>query len=218
MARGETYEQFVDKFKQKKTTDDCHTPAAVMGVVNDYVERRYNVSRETFVRPFWPGGDYESEDYTGKIVVDNPPFSILAKILRFYQAHGVPFFLFCNGLTGIYHAKIPDITFVAIGANITYENGAKVRTAFVTNMEPETAARSDVELSRAIQALRIEKRKKKTAMPDNWWTSSRLMTAANHGETVEIPRSRARFVNKNPDGKKIYGGALIYEELDPEAH
>lgn len=92
MARGETYEQFVDKFKQKKTTDDCYTPAAVMDVVNEYVEHRYNVSRETFVRPFWPGGDYESEDYTGKIVVDNPPFSILAKILRFYQERDVPFF------------------------------------------------------------------------------------------------------------------------------
>lgn len=26
MAKGETYEQFVDKFKQKKTTDDCYTP------------------------------------------------------------------------------------------------------------------------------------------------------------------------------------------------
>lgn len=39
MARGETYEQFVNKFKQKKTTDDCYTPEAVMDVVNDYVER-----------------------------------------------------------------------------------------------------------------------------------------------------------------------------------
>lgn len=121
MARGETYEQFVDKFKQKKTTDDCYTPA-------------------------------------------------------------------------------------------------KVRTAFLTNMEPETAARSDVELSRVIQALRTDKSKPKTAMPDNWWTAARLMTAANHGETVMIPRDRATFIRKRPDGKRIYGGALIYEELDSEAH
>ena len=216
MAKGETYEQFVDKFKPKKTTDDCYTPSAVMDVVNDYVERRYNVSRETFVRPFWPGGDYESEDYTGKIVVDNPPFSILAKILRFYQAHGVPFFLFCNGLTGIYHAKKPGITFIAIGADIVYENGAKVRTAFLTNMEPETAARTDLELTRA---LKQDKRKKtKTELPPNWWTSSRLITAAGHGDAVTIPRDGATFSAKRTDGKHIYGGALIYEELDAEAH
>ena len=26
MAKGETYEEFVEKFKPKKTTDDCYTP------------------------------------------------------------------------------------------------------------------------------------------------------------------------------------------------
>lgn len=26
MAYGETYEEFVEKFKPKKTTDDCYTP------------------------------------------------------------------------------------------------------------------------------------------------------------------------------------------------
>ena len=218
MARGETYEQFVDKFKQKKTTDDCYTPAAVMDVVNEYVEHRYNVSRETFVRPFWPGGDYESEDYTGKIVVDNPPFSILAKILRFYQERDVPFFLFCSGLTGIYHAKKPGITYVAIGADIEYENGAKVRTAFLTNMEPETAARTDVELTRRLKALKPDKHKPKTELPPNWWTSSRMITAAGHGDVVTIPRDGVSFSPKRPDDKQIYGGALIYEELDAEAH
>lgn len=35
---------------------------------------------------------------------------------------------------------------------------------------------------------------------------------------VVIPRDRAKYVRKNPDGKQIYGGALIYEELDAEAH
>lgn len=218
MARGETYEQFVDKFKQKKTTDDCYTPPSVMDVVNEYVERRYNVSRETFIRPFWPGGDFEHEDYTGKVVVDNPPFSILAKIVRFYQVHGVPFFLFCSGLTGIYHSKNPGVTYIGINANIVYENGAKVRTGFVTNMEPETAARTEPELDRTLKALRRHDKHKKTEMPDNWWTSSRLNTATGHGETVVIPRDRAKFVCKNPNGKRIYGGAIIYEELDTEAH
>ena len=220
MARGETYEQFVDKFKPKKTTDDCYTPDAVMDVVNDYVERRYNVSRETFIRPFWPGGDFEHEDYTGKVVVDNPPFSILAKIVRFYQERRVPFFLFCNGLTGVYNTKNPGVTFIAIHAVIVYENGAKVPTGFLTNMEPETAARTDLELDSAINELLPDKRKrkKKMEMPDNYWTSSRLNTAAAHGKLVVIPRSRARFSMKTPDDEKIYGGAVIYEELDAEAY
>lgn len=42
----------------------------------------------TIVRPFWPGGDYEDFDYpTGCVVIDNPPFSILSKIVRFYEDH-----------------------------------------------------------------------------------------------------------------------------------
>lgn len=29
MAKGENYEEFVEKFKPKKTTDDCYTPPLV---------------------------------------------------------------------------------------------------------------------------------------------------------------------------------------------
>ncbi len=32
------YDGFVEKFKPKKTTDDCYTPPEVMEVVNSYVE------------------------------------------------------------------------------------------------------------------------------------------------------------------------------------
>lgn len=218
MARGETYEQFVDKFKQKKTTDDCYTPDAVMDAVNDYVEHRYNVSRETFIRPFWPGGDFEHEDYTGKVVVDNPPFSITMKIIRFYQSRDIPFFLFCNGLTGIENAaKVEGVTYIGTASQVGYHNGAKVRTAFLTNMEPENVARSEPELTRALNALRPNKSKKKTQMPPSYWTSSRIMTAANHGREIVIPTG-ARLVSKTPEGKRIYGGVVIYEELDAEAH
>lgn len=30
MPKSNTYEEFVDKFKPKKTTDDCYTPAQFM--------------------------------------------------------------------------------------------------------------------------------------------------------------------------------------------
>ncbi len=33
MAQGESYEQFVGKFKPKKTTDDCYTSPEVTEVV-----------------------------------------------------------------------------------------------------------------------------------------------------------------------------------------
>lgn len=77
MAKGENYEEFVEKFKPKKTTDDCYTPPEVYEAVAEWTASEYKLDRENFARPFYPGGDYEHFDYDSKIVVDNPPFSIL---------------------------------------------------------------------------------------------------------------------------------------------
>lgn len=94
------YDGFVEKFKPKKTTDDCYTPPEIMEVVNSYVENRWGIDRSRFVRPFYPGGDYESFEYqTDSVVVDNPPFSIISKIKKFYLDRRIPFFLFCPSLT-----------------------------------------------------------------------------------------------------------------------
>lgn len=48
------YEGFVEKFKPKKTTDDCYTPPPVYEAIADWVANEYGVSREDFVRPFYP--------------------------------------------------------------------------------------------------------------------------------------------------------------------
>ena len=97
---GEDYESFVEKFKPKKTTDDCYTPENVYEAVAGWVSEEYGVRREDMVRPFWPGGDYEALDYPrGCCVVDNPPFSILARIKRYYKAKDIPFFLFAPTMT-----------------------------------------------------------------------------------------------------------------------
>ena len=85
MAYGETYEEFVEKFKPKRTTDDCYTPPLVYEAVKDWAVREYGLEGARIVRPFWPGADYENEDYSGNcVVIDNPPFSILAEIKKFW--------------------------------------------------------------------------------------------------------------------------------------
>ena len=72
-ALFEDYEGFVEKFKPKKTTDDCYTPPEIYEVVLGYVVDRYGVDPNRVVRPFWPGGDYEREEHSaGCCVVDNP--------------------------------------------------------------------------------------------------------------------------------------------------
>ena len=138
MAKGETYEEFVEKFQRKKhqkTTDDCYTPPEVYEAVKEWVCKEYGVDPDSIVRPFWPGGDYEHFDYPeGCMVLDNPPFSILTKICEFYLERGIDFFLFAPSLTCFSGRKtIMRMNHVICNCAITYENGAVVRTTFVTS-------------------------------------------------------------------------------------
>lgn len=124
----------MEKFKPKRTTDDCFTPHPVYDAVATWVEKEYGVNRERFVRPFYPGGDYENYPYLeGDIVVDNPPFSILSKITAFYDREGRKYFLFAPGLTLLGSAR--RACAICTDAQITYENGAVVNTSFVTNLD-----------------------------------------------------------------------------------
>lgn len=63
MPKSKTYEEFVDKFKPKKTTDDCYTPDAIYKAVKDWAVKEMDWGGRTVVRPFWPGGDFENYDY-----------------------------------------------------------------------------------------------------------------------------------------------------------
>ena len=84
-AKHEDYESFVNKFKPKLTTDDCMTPEPVICAIADWVANEYKLDQGNFVRPFWPGLDFTRFDYQPwHVVVDNPPFSIGAKICRWY--------------------------------------------------------------------------------------------------------------------------------------
>lgn len=75
MGKGETYEEFVDKFKPKLTTDDCYTPENVYETVKAWAIKEYEWGGRPIVRPFWPGGDYQKYEYPdGCVVIDNPPF------------------------------------------------------------------------------------------------------------------------------------------------
>lgn len=157
------YEGFVEKFKPKKTTDDCYTPPAVYEAVKEWVLKEYGISPNTrVIRPFYPNGDYESEDYSGDcIVIDNPPFSILSKIIRFYSNNNVRYFLFAPHLTVFTNIKEEyKNTAIITNVNIIYENGANIGTAFTTNLSPDIAIRTAPALKKAIELAHKKERKK----------------------------------------------------------
>jgi len=100
LPKSKTYEEFVEKFKPKKATDDCYAPPTIYEIVKQWAYNEYGIDPAKVVRPFYPGGDYKAFPYPdGAVVIDNPPFSILASICTFYLEHGIPFFLFAPSLT-----------------------------------------------------------------------------------------------------------------------
>lgn len=113
---NDEYLEFLDKFERKKTTDDCYTPENIYEVVANYVSEHYGCDKRNFVRPFYPGGDYQNEKYSPQsIVVDNPPFSIISKICQWYQERGIKFFLFAPTLTCM---NIKSAQKIILGASI----------------------------------------------------------------------------------------------------
>lgn len=224
MAINKTYEELVESAKPKLTTDDCYTPDNVYSVVRDYVSERYGLDPETFVRPFYPGGDYQAEDYTGKVVVDNPPFSILRKIMNFYNENGIKWFLFTPAMSTVIGTNYREKMHICLGAAITYDNGATVPTSFATNLEP-AGIRTDPELLDAINAANEENRQKTKKIKNitKWIYPPQLLTAAkmnylsNYGIDISFNLEELHRINKldnQPANKSVYGRGYL---LNPEA-
>lgn len=217
------YDAFVDKFKPKRTTDDCFTPPEVYEAVLGWLREEGAISAETpIVRPFWPGGDYTKETYPeGCCVVDNPPFSIMTSILRHYTERGVRFFLFAPGLTLSSSASSNDVTYVVTNSGIEYTNGARVRTGFITNLPAfsQWAVMTSPKLARCIDdaMLRIRVQGKATALPayiypQNVVTPAGILKLAKHVD-IRIPRCECTRIRRMdaqiPLKKAIFGNGLL---------
>ena len=218
----EDYEGFVEKFKPKKTTDDCYTPTEVYEVIRDWACKEYGIDPAMVVRPFYPGGDYESFNYSGgAVVLDNPPFSIISKITAFYLDNGIPFFLFCPSLTAFGGASVcMRCCHILCNANIEYENGAVVRTGFVTSYDEGIVARTAPELGKAINAKMDELHRREHAelpkyeYPDNIVTAAMMQRWSKYGVEFSVRADECVRVSKldaNPK-KGIYGGGLLLSE------
>ena len=212
---GEGYGEFVDKFKQKLTTDDCYTPPEVYAIVKDFVDEKVApLAGRKVIRPFFPGGDYEDlKQYPeGCVVLDNPPFSIYTKIVNFYTEHNIDFFLFGPNLS-LFTPK-QDVCFIVANISITYENGAVVATGFVTNMVPDVRIWVESSMHRKVQEAQDKVHEyNEYILPDNIVNSARLGKISAHGGELKITPEECRRINDADGlvekGKGLFGGGFI---------
>lgn len=214
--KQQDYEAFVEKFKPKHTTDDCYTPPLVYEAVLKWARENLPIEGRQIVRPFQPGGDYEHYPYIeGCVVVDNPPFSIFAKICDFYVERGIPFLLFAPAMSSIRRG----LTYIGVHAAIIYENGANVGTSFVTNMMGDLVCTTAPELhemvEQAVKATRKGKAKKlaKLAYPDCVLRASTLHTMSRAGIKFQVRMRDGEVVGKATNNRKgEFGNSILLSE------
>lgn len=210
------YKEFEEKFNPKRTTDDCFTPDCVYNVVAEYVADKYKRDKAKFIRPFYPGGDYQSEDYPeGCTVVDNPPFSIFAQIVKWYSEREIDFFLFAQTKTVMQYVKYANILFV--GADVKYDNGAIVQTSFVTNLGEFKVKTAPI----LYKKIKEEQQKDKNSLlkytyPDNILTFSPLCKLTAKGIEFGVKADECMLVraldNQRPK-KQIYGAGVMISDI-----
>lgn len=191
------YQAFVDKFKPKLTTDDCYTQ---------------------------PGGDYQREEYPpGCVVVDNPPFSIMAEIVPWYCQRGIRFLLFNQHTTGIKAYAIANrCTVLATSCAVTYANGAMVNTGFLTNLENKYIIRSAPDLHKAVEAANKENLKSmrhpmpKYVYPWHIVTCAMVGKYSKYGIAYGVPYGEGERISaldsQRKAEKQIFGGGLLVSE------
>lgn len=229
--KSKTYDEFVEKFKPKLTTDDCATPPLVYDAVLGWVCDEYGIDRSRVVRPFWPGLEYTEAEYPeGCVVVDNPPFSILAKICEWYLDRGIKFFLFAPSLTALSGKNVcMRMNHIICNANIIYENGAEVRTSFVTNLgEDETILQTAPTLSNAVNdaVKKIRAQQVKTmpkySYPWNVVTAALLQRYCHYGVEFKVSWPECVRISKldsqRDAGKTVFGGGLLLSDEAAARH
>ena len=155
------YYNWLQKFEKRNTSDDTFTPPAVYEIILDYVNQHIlNLDDLTVERPFYPDGDYQAhaQNYDeNTVVIDNPPFSILSKIIDFYLQNNIKFFLFAPTMTVLGTMRNHDCTAIIAPNRITYDNGAVVDTAFITNLCGDVRVMTAPTLYNALKALEQQK-------------------------------------------------------------
>lgn len=214
------YEGFVEKFEVKKTTDDCYTPPAVYQCVLEWVRENCDIEGARIVRPFYPGGDYEMEDYQpNDVVVDNPPFSILTQIVKFYQKRGIRFFLFGPHLTIFTAGRY--CTTIVTNATIMYENKASVNTDFVSNMFGTTGVIVAGDLHDRLKAATPAKADLPIyRYPDNVISAGGLGAIVSRGISFRIDSTEMEHVGtldcQRSNKKGIFGGGFLISDQAAE--
>lgn len=213
---ADEYAEWLQKFEAKKTTDDCYTPPAVYKAVLSWAMAEYALEGRRVLRPFRPDGDFMAFDYqAGDVVIDNPPFSILTKIRRWYDLKGVDYLLFAPALT-LFDVDAPCS--IVVHEGVTYANGAVVNTSFITNLDAHkirTAPSLKSAIRWAVEGANTAAKLPKYNYPDHAVTAAQMGKVASIELAIpaaEVSRKLSRLDDQRASGKGLFGGGFLISD------
>lgn len=129
-------------------------------------------------------------------------------------ARSIPAAITSGSLTCMSGKDSMSFTHLSCGANITYDNGAVVRTEFVTNLPSEYVLESAPELGRIInEVTRNDKSFPRYEYLLSVMTSAICEKYARRGIDYKVRRSQAVRISalnaQKAVGKSIFGGGLL---------
>ena len=154
-------------------------------------------------------------------MIDNPPFSILSKIVEWFLEKDINFFLFAPSLTALSGKNIcMRVNHIVCNAEIVYENGAVVRTAFITNLgDDDVVLQTEPRLGKVIEDAidKTEEGSKRTlpkyAYPDHVVTAAMLQRYSKYGVDFRVLRSECVRIStldaQRDAGKSVFGSGLL---------
>lgn len=124
------------------------------------------------------------------------------------------FFLFAPHLTLLNAGHLACSVFVDV--SIVYDNGAKINTGFVTNLDKENMIRTEPELRKRLIIVQKQEKPKRAAynFPPHLLNSARFGKYADR--KLRIPRKQCQYVNNIESmrlaGKHPFGGSVIVSD------
>ena len=148
---------------------------------------------------------------------------ILSEICEFYLDRCVPFFLFAPSLTVFSGRSVAmRMNHIICDADITYANGAVVRTAFVTSYGGDIIAQTAPDLTKAIAAAAAQIKQEtkrevpKYTYPNHVLTAAMLQKYSKYGIEITVRRGDCTLISKldaqKESKKTIYGAGLLLSD------
>lgn len=215
--KNESFQHFIE-VKQNKTLgvratkDEIYTDEEEYKDLTEFFSEQYpDDFKRPIIRPFYPGGDYEdlTQYPDGCLVFDNPPFSISAKIIKFYLTHNIKFLLFAPG-NSLYNMR-HNIS-VWNGCTIHYDATAFF-TQFVTNLDEEPTLHISGSLGDFMRdrfnSRHPMKKTVRNRIPDGMYYCANIQQLARAGEnkTINMRKDNYKFYTRLGD-TRVFGGFI----------